>query len=83
MTQHQRIIHLLADRGIGGATNAELNDIAHRFGGRLGELRKVGFVIEGQRVKGSLWRYRLLTPRDEIDWEKMRPRNVVQGSLAI
>lgn len=81
MTQHQRIIQLLADRGCGGATNAELNEIAHRFGGRLAELRKVGFVIEGQRVEGSLWRYRLLTPRKDINWDTMRPK--AQGSLGI
>lgn len=83
MTQHQRIIHLLASRGSEGATNAELNKIGQRFGGRLGELRKVGFVFDKERVKGSLWRYRLLTPKNEINWETMRPKEVVQGTLTL
>ncbi len=50
------------------ATNGELAQIGGlRFGGRLWELRRDGWVIEDQRpVSGGTWRYRLIGRKDDV-----------------
>jgi hypothetical protein len=43
----------------GPATNEELNDICFRYGGRIFELKRAGYVIDKTHVEGGLWRYEL------------------------
>lgn len=82
MNQKKRILVLLAvkDR----ISSAELNrETCFRYSARIMELRRAGFDIVSERDKDGLWWYRLVTPKSEIDWEKMRPKpqTVKQGSL--
>jgi hypothetical protein len=43
----------------GPATNEELNDICFRYGGRIFELKRAGYVIDKTHVEGGLWVYTL------------------------
>ena len=44
----------------GSATNTQLNAISFRYGGRLMELRQVGYIITSEPQGGGVWRYRLI-----------------------
>lgn len=84
MNQKQRILHLLTEKD--RVSNVELNRICFRYGARIMELRRAGFDIVSERDKVSkrgLWWTRLITPPDEIDWDTMRPKELVQGSLTL
>ena len=59
-SQRDRILALLRERGAIGATNAELNAICYRYGGRLFELRKCGFTIRTESVGGGLFKFYLI-----------------------
>jgi len=59
MNQATKIVELLTKKGKKGATNIDLNRIAFRYGARLHELRKEGYVIKTQHIKGSIWVFRL------------------------
>ena len=41
----------------GPATNAELNEITIRFGARIHELRKIGYLIKTERKRGNTYLY--------------------------
>lgn len=56
--QALKILELLRQ---GPQTNVELADkVSHRFGGRLHDLRAMGFEIDKERGKGGLFTYRLV-----------------------
>ena len=59
-TQRDRILELLRARGPAGATNRELNEIGFRYGGRLHELRRRGYVIRTDRVNEGLFGFVLV-----------------------
>jgi hypothetical protein len=58
--QQAELLELLAD----GCwhTNSELNAHMYRYGGRIMELRAMGYQIETDGVKRGLFRYRLVAP---------------------
>lgn len=58
--QQQLILALLKLRGKSGATGPDLMQIAHRFGGRLLEIRKMGYEVEVKSEGGGVFRYVLL-----------------------
>lgn len=55
--QRERILSLLRSRGSAGATNVELNTIAFRYGGRIHELRGMGYDIKTVRESENLFRF--------------------------
>lgn len=57
VSQRARILTLLRERGAAGATNIELNQICFRYGGRIFELRKLGFGIRTIREGESIFRF--------------------------
>jgi hypothetical protein len=59
--QRERILSLLRSRGAAGATNVELNAIAFRYGGRIHELRGLGYRIETVRESENLFRFVLVS----------------------
>ena len=50
-SQRDRILRLLRERGPRGCTNVELNGVSFRNGGRLHELRGMGYVIRTDRLE--------------------------------
>lgn len=63
-TQRERILALLADRR--WHTTAELNEICFRYGARLFEMRRDGYVFDEERIgAGPLWRWRLVETPDQ------------------
>lgn len=60
--QQQLILHRLRD---GAADSIELNAICFRYGGRIHELRRLGYAISGKRLKQGVWLYQL-EPNGEI-----------------
>jgi len=59
--QRERILSLLRSRGAAGATNIELNAIAFRYGGRIHELRGMGYRIDTVRESENLFRFVLVS----------------------
>ena len=57
VSQRGRILELLRERGTAGVSNVELNGIAFRYGGRLFELRKLGFRIRTIRTGDFVFRF--------------------------
>jgi len=57
VSQRGRILALLRERGSTGVSNVELNSICFRYGGRLFELRKMGFRIRTIRAGDSVFRF--------------------------
>ena len=55
MTQKEKILDLFQRRG--KVTNIELSHICLRYGARLEELRRDGFVINTERLKGAVYSY--------------------------
>lgn len=64
--QQALIIALLKLRGKEGATGPELMQIAHRFGGRLLEIRKMGYEVEVKSEGGGVFRYTLVGRKPAI-----------------
>lgn len=55
-TQAQKILEILQLKGT--VTNAELNDrVCFRYGARIHELRRLGYVIRTTRIKQGLWTF--------------------------
>ena len=69
---------LLRSRGEVGATNIELNGIAFRYGGRIQELRGLGYRIETVRESENLSRFVLVAephkPESLSPFEQRRRR---------
>ena len=53
LSQRERILEALRDAGEAGCTSAELNAIGFRYGGRIYELRKLGYDIRTSEIPGS------------------------------
>lgn len=62
--QKQRVLELLKRRGEAGATNDELNEIGFRYGARIYELRREGYAIGKQHLRGGRFRF-WLQPEDQ------------------
>ncbi len=60
MTQCEKILQLLEERGNQGVSNLELNEICFRYAGRLFDLRRQGYRIRSTHIKESIWRFTLL-----------------------
>lgn len=58
------MLTLLRNRGATGVTNFELNEVCLRYGARLFELRRGGFVIETRRASETEFRF-VLTSEPE------------------
>jgi len=56
-----RILAALQAAGSHGCTNADLNAISYRYGGRLHELRRAGYAIESIDEHEGRWRFVLHT----------------------
>ena len=56
-SQRDRILELLKAAGPRGVTNIILNEVAFRYGGRIHELRKVGWDIETICEGESIFRF--------------------------
>ena len=53
-----RVLELLQQRGISGATNADLLGVGgFRYGARIFELRQDGWIIETTAGEGGLFRF--------------------------
>ena len=76
--QRERILSLLRSRGASGATNIELNAIAFRYGGRIHELRRMGYRIEPLRESENLFRFVLISepenPKPISNFQQRRQR---------
>jgi hypothetical protein len=59
-SQRDEILQRLRKRGRDGVLNSELNEICYRYGARLWELRKAGWVIVTQSLGGGLYKFILL-----------------------
>lgn len=69
-TQKQKLLRFLTARGKHGLTNHELNEhIGYRYGARIYELRKEGYDIRREHVKGTTWRFWLVDNREYGDVE--------------
>lgn len=83
ISARERILRLLRARGSAGATNLELNSISFRYGARLWELRRRGFVIESRNDGGGRFVFLL---RGEPLFENLqtvrKPSNSRKGSSA-
>jgi hypothetical protein len=63
-TDCDRLLRLLDDRE--WWTNHTLSAlVSNRFGGRVYDLRKLGYVIEKERTGRREWRYRLIATPEE------------------
>ena len=60
MSQKEKILKLLKERGANGATNYELNDICFRYGARIKDLRDEGYDIKTVREGGSRFKFVLV-----------------------
>ena len=76
MSQKEKILKLLKERGANGATNYELNSICFRYGARIKDLRVEGYNIKTVREGGSRFKFVLIQNiRVSI------PVNIQQGRL--
>ena len=61
----EQIVNALKIAGRNGVTNAEMSNIALRYGGYLGELYKDGYKISKEHLGNGLYKYVLLSEPDE------------------
>jgi hypothetical protein len=67
-SQRQQILELLRERGSGGVTNAELNEVCFRYGARIFELRKAGHKIKTVGGPKGLFRFVLSPEASGTEW---------------
>ena len=81
--QRERILSLLRSRGSAGATNGELNAICFRYGARIFELRKAGYVIETLRQGETEFRFALVSepekPKSLTSFEQRRQQEEAEA----
>lgn len=66
MTQAERILDLLRERGSAGVSNFELMKISYQYPARLHTLRhKHGHKIESKHVNGTEWHITLIDDADK------------------
>lgn len=68
LSQREKIVMRLKEAGADGLTNRELNEICLRYGARLQELYKMGYIIEKESIKGGLYKYVLLKEPSTIEY---------------
>jgi len=58
-TQQERMVYALRDAGALGVTSRELCVAMgiFKYSSRISELRRAGFIIRAERVRGTLYRY--------------------------
>lgn len=67
MTQADRILALLRERGAQGATNYELMKISYQYPARIHTLRhKRGFTIRRVHLDGTAWKFYLEEPETRV-----------------
>lgn len=59
-SQTEKIIRMLKEAGSEGVTNAELANVGLRYGARMAELYKKGYVVQKQQLKKGLCKYVLI-----------------------
>jgi hypothetical protein len=59
-SQRDQILFLLEARGSVGVTNRELNEVGYRYGARLWELKKEGYLIRTDALGGGFYKFTLL-----------------------
>ena len=80
MNQKHKILKALIFFYPQGVTNRWLNDnICYRYSARLWDLGRDGFDIKTEKVKGSLFKFTLLTLPEWIDSRTLKP--IVQEEL--
>lgn len=70
--QQKKLLSLLEDRE--WHLGPELNGLMYRYSGRIHELRRLGYDIEGERVGKGLWRYRLVETPQQVVLKKRLER---------
>ena len=84
-SHRDKILALLRERGPNGATNVELNRIGFRYGGRVHELRGMGYVIRTDRLEPEgLFRFVLVEEPEhvkELPTFQPKPRDATTPSL--
>lgn len=78
-SQRSRILTFLRERGATGATNVELNAIAFRYGGRIHELRRLGYTIDTHRESAGLFRFIL---REDTANPTLRPARAAPSPVS-
>lgn len=56
MTQAEKILDLLEERGAKGASNFELMRMSYQYPARIFGLRKKGYAITTKHIKDKEWR---------------------------
>jgi hypothetical protein len=67
-TQRLKIIDRLREAGEDGLTTAQLNQICFRYGARLAELYKEGYVITKEALTDGLYKYILKAVPGDIKY---------------
>ena len=84
-SHRDRILALLRERGPEGAMNVELNRIGFRYGGRVHELREMGYVIRTDRLEPEgLFRFVLVEEPEHLKKfprYELKPRDATTPSL--
>jgi Helix-turn-helix domain len=65
-TQREKIIKALKEAGENGVTTKELNAICFRYGARLNELYKMGYVITKELISNGVYKYVLIKEPSEV-----------------
>lgn len=66
--QQAKLIQVMAAAGYKGAHMRELNAVCFRYGGRLQELRRKGFVIDTVQLGVGEFKYRLVSIPITLEW---------------
>lgn len=68
MTRRSLCLSLLEDAGPQGVTTGEFLQagVGSRYGARLLELRKQGYVITSERIRDGSWRYVLVSDASDV-----------------
>ena len=68
MSQKDKILELLQERGDAGASSRDLNNIAYRYSARIKDLRDEGHEIETKPIKKGLYKFTIKQERQqEVD----------------
>jgi hypothetical protein len=80
MTQHNRILMLLRERGPAGVANFEFpQHFILNYKARLDELREKGHDIRTVFVSGNVWKYVLQgAPAQKESWQAVRRRERIE-----
>ena len=64
MTQKEKLLLLFSDGKF--HNNYSLNKICFRYGARLHEMSKKGYIFEKKHDGGTMWSWRLIGKADEV-----------------